>query len=200
VPVLERLCRRFTGFGVDRMVPEQAAVLDALAAIGGRDAAEAVARAITKGAVQGPTLANAVAAAVRLRSRLPADVVVALLKNPSPGIRADACRCAQASRAVNTILVELLDDVDADVRASAACALGRLGRTEARAPLARLLHGAPTLEVIDAVTAVADEECIILLARIARIVPHLAEAACAALDGIDHPRARQLIGAIMQPG
>ena len=51
---LERLCRRFTGFGGDRAVPEQVAALDALAANGGRDAADAVARIITKGAVQGP--------------------------------------------------------------------------------------------------------------------------------------------------
>ena len=57
--------------------------------------------------------------------------------------------------------------------ASAACALGRLGRPEVRGPLVRLLRVAPTLDVIDAVTAVADEECMILLARIARTVPQL---------------------------
>jgi hypothetical protein len=34
VPALEVLCRRFAGFGVDRVVPEQATALDALAAIG----------------------------------------------------------------------------------------------------------------------------------------------------------------------
>ena len=39
VPSLETLCRRFSGFGIDRMVPEQAAALQALAAIGGREAA-----------------------------------------------------------------------------------------------------------------------------------------------------------------
>jgi hypothetical protein len=36
VPSLETLCRRFSGFGVDRMVPEQAAALQALAVISGR--------------------------------------------------------------------------------------------------------------------------------------------------------------------
>lgn len=107
-------------------------------------------------------------------------------------------RCAPASPAVITILVDLLDDLDADVRTSAACALGRLGKPEARVPLARLLRVTPTLEVIDAVTAVADEECVILLARIARTVLHLAEAAHAALDAVDHPRARQLIAGMMQ--
>src|SRR5713226_4646647 len=38
VPSLEALCRRFSGFGADRMVPEQAAALRALASIGGREA------------------------------------------------------------------------------------------------------------------------------------------------------------------
>ena len=34
IPALEALCQRFTGFGVDRIVPEQAAALDALVMIG----------------------------------------------------------------------------------------------------------------------------------------------------------------------
>jgi hypothetical protein len=42
VPSLEALCRRFSGFGIDRMVPEQAAALQALAVISGREAAQAV--------------------------------------------------------------------------------------------------------------------------------------------------------------
>jgi hypothetical protein len=53
VPALERLCRRFAGFGVERPVPEQVAALDALGAISGPDAAKAVARLIAKGVVPG---------------------------------------------------------------------------------------------------------------------------------------------------
>jgi hypothetical protein len=44
VPSLETLCRRFSGFGLDRIVPEQAAALQALAVISGREAAQAVSR------------------------------------------------------------------------------------------------------------------------------------------------------------
>src|SRR6266446_1968226 len=44
IPALEALCRRFAGFGVERVVPEQAAALQALAMVGGRDATQAVAR------------------------------------------------------------------------------------------------------------------------------------------------------------
>jgi len=197
VPVLERLCLRFSGFGVDQAIPEQAAALEALAMIGGGAAANVVARMITKRVVQGPTFPVAIASAARLQSRLPAEVVAALLQHADPSVRADACRCARAWPALIPILIELLDDGDADVRTSAACALGRLGRPEAQAALARLLRVAPTPEVIDAITPIADEESIILLARIARTRPHLAEVALVALDAIDHPRARQITAGII---
>ena len=196
IPLLERLCRRFSGFGVDRAVPEQAAALEALAMIGGVDAAGVVARLIARRVVLGPTLAVAVAAAARLGASLPADVVAALLKDARPAVRADACRCARSAPAVIAILVDLLDDLDAEVRAAAACALGRLGRPEARAALAGMLRIAPTAAVIDAVTGVADEDCIIRLARIARTMPHLAACALEALEALDDPLARKLIDTI----
>ena len=95
IPVLEDYCRRFAGFGTQRVVPEQAAALDALAAIGGPEAARAVGRIIGRGWVQGPTLASAVAAAARLGSHLPAEIVLPLLRHADPAIRADACRLAR---------------------------------------------------------------------------------------------------------
>ena len=74
VPSLEALCQRFSGFGIDRMVPEQTAALQALAVIGGREAAQAVSRLIVRAVVQGPTLNLAVSTAARLGSALPTDV------------------------------------------------------------------------------------------------------------------------------
>jgi hypothetical protein len=59
VPSLEALCRRFSGFGIDRMVPEQAAALQALAVISGREAAQAVSQLIVRRVVQGPALSLA---------------------------------------------------------------------------------------------------------------------------------------------
>src|SRR5207245_1765213 len=95
VPALAALCRRFTGFGAERAVPEQDAALDGLAMIGGQDAAQAVAALIARGIVQGPSLRAAVRAAAQLRSALSADAVCSLLRHAEPGIRADACRCAR---------------------------------------------------------------------------------------------------------
>ena len=95
VPSLETLCRRFSGFGTDRMVPEQAAALQALAAISGREAAQAVSRLIVRGIVRGPALNLAVSMAARIGSTLPADVLQSLLRHPDPGIRASVCGCAR---------------------------------------------------------------------------------------------------------
>src|SRR5580765_5553212 len=66
VPALEALCRRFSGFGVDQMVAEQAAALQALAMIGGGGAAQAVSQLIVRGVVQGSALDLAVSTAARI--------------------------------------------------------------------------------------------------------------------------------------
>ena len=94
IPALEALCRRFTGFGIVRVVPEQSAALQALAVIGSRDAAQAVSLLIVREAVQGPTLCLAVTVAAQLHATLPVDVLRSLLRHADPDIRANACRCA----------------------------------------------------------------------------------------------------------
>lgn len=75
-----------------------------------------------------------------------------------------------------------------------------MGRHEARPVLGRLLRDAPSIEIIDAIPAIADEDCIILLGRVVRTQPSLAGAARDALEMIDHPRAWQIIAALTQPG
>ena len=65
VPALAALCCRFAGFGTRRPIGEQVAAIEALAMIGGRDAAHAVSNLIARAVVQGPTLPVAVSAAAR---------------------------------------------------------------------------------------------------------------------------------------
>ena len=195
VPALEQLCRRFAGFGLDRAVPEQVAALQALSLIGGLEAAQTVARLVAKDVVQGPTKKVAVSAAAHLKSALPAETVLALLQHADPDVRADACRCTGPWSAVVPVLLGLTDDSNDQVSVSAFCALGRIGRREAKAALARLLRYAPSVEVIDAIPRIADEDCVILLGRIVRTRPALADAALDALEMIDRPRARQLVAA-----
>jgi hypothetical protein len=196
IPALEALCRRFRGFGLHHPVPEQVAALTALAALGGRDAASAVARIIVDGVAQGPGLASAVSAAAELRASLPAETMVVLLRHAEPAIRADACRCARPQPRVIALLVDLLDDLNGAVASAAACALGHMGRIEARPLLLRLLREDPTAAVIAAIVGIADADGIVQLGRIARTRSDLAEAAIDALKDIDDPRTAAIVAAI----
>ena len=110
-----------------------------------------------------------------------------------PEIRAGGCRWAR-SPAVIPLLLELLDDPD-DVGAEAACALGRMGRNDARPMLLRLLQQAPSAAVIDAISAIADEECLVIFGRIARTGPDLVDVALEALDSIGSPPAMKIAAA-----
>jgi hypothetical protein len=83
----------------------------------------------------------------------------------------------------------MLDDLDGEVSAAAACALGRMGRVEARTHLKRYLTERPSGRVIDALAGVADDEAIILLARVGRARPDLAPSIISALEEIDSTRA-----------
>jgi len=192
IPVLEALCRRFAGFGTGRIVPEQAAAIDALAAISNPEAAKALARIIAKGVVQGPCLQRAVSGAARLRAKLPAALVIELLRHRHPQMRADACRCVGAWPEATAPLNDLLDDLYPEVATAAACALGRLRHSEVRPLLVRFLREKPSAEIIDAIAPIADEECVILLGRVARARPDLSEAVLDALDTIDDCRAEKL--------
>jgi HEAT repeat protein len=115
-----------------------------------------------------------------------------LLHHDDPQIRADACRFAQPSPEIVAQLRDLLDDLHRAVRMAAACALGLMGCNEVRPLLIRYLREEPSAELIDAVAPIADEECVILLGRVARTVPDLSQAALDALDSIDHPRAPRI--------
>jgi len=195
IHALEALCRRFRGFGVEEEIQEQATALEALGMIGGREAAQAVTHLIVEQVVQGPGLKSAVAVAASLGASLPRSVLAALLQHPAPEIRAGACRCADRAPAAVPLLVELLDDPDHIVAREAACALGRLGRHEARPLLLRLLREQPSAAVINAVSGVADEECLVVIGRIAHREPALADAAFAALETIGSPRAMTIVAA-----
>jgi HEAT repeat protein len=146
--------------------------------------------------VQGPTLNLAVSTAARIGSALPTDVLRSLLRHPDPAIRAGVCGCARRRPELISVMIDLLDDLNQGVARSAACALGQIGRIEARPMLAKLLREEPSEEVIDAVSSIADEECMVQLGRIARTEPGLSDAALNALEDIDQPRANAIATAV----
>jgi hypothetical protein len=189
VTALVALCNSFVGFGVDCSVPEQVAALEALGAIGGPEASRSVSQMIVKGIVQGPNLAAAVIAAARLGVIFPPGFALPLLRHEDPSVRVAACCCVRAGGDVVETLIELLADLDEEVATAAACALGRLGRVEARHRLKHCLTERPSPRVIESVTRIADEEAVVLLARIGRKRPELVNSILSALDEIDHARA-----------
>ena len=112
----------------------------------------------------------------------------------NPAIRRDACRLAHRGPEGAAILIDLLGDLNRDVCVEAACALGRMGRSEAVPLLKHTLRQAPSVHVIEAVAPVADEEWLVLLGRLVRVAPEdLAAAARAALEAVEHPLAARLL-------
>jgi HEAT repeat protein len=196
VPALEKLCRRLTGFGADRLVPEQVAALEALAEIGGEAARQAVARLVAHRTVQGPTLATALNAAARLGSSLPLSRLEELLNDADPTVRASACRCVRSAGPHLGLLIELLDDLHREVANAAAMALGRIGRVEARPLLMSLLRREPSVEVVGALAPIADEEVIVTFGRVARAMPDLAQPVLDALDQLGDFRAARVAAAL----
>ena len=95
---------------------------------------------------------------------------------------------------IDDVGIEALHDLNEEVRNAAACALGCMGNRDVLPLLSRMLRDAPSIAVIDAVSRVADEDCIILLGRILKSEHSLSVAAREALDAMDHPRAAQIIG------
>jgi HEAT repeat protein len=193
VKSLESICRRFAGFGADALIAEQAVALRALAAIGGPGAADCVSRLITRKEVQGPTLAIAVSAAAQLAARLPQAALLELLRAGDPFVRADACRCALPHVDIVAVLFDLMEDLNPVVRIAATCALGRMGRGEVRPDLIRLLERSPSVEMIEAITAIADDDVVVLLGRLARTQPDLMESVLDSLESCASPLATRVI-------
>jgi len=189
VGALIALCERFAGFGLERRVPEQIAALEALSAIGGPEAARAVQRMIVRHIVEGPNLTAAVVAAAALGVKLSAEAALPLLRHEDPLLRAAACGCVRAGGDVVPALTALLDDRDDEAATAAACALGRMGRAEAREALKRWLIARPSTRVIEALAGVADDDAIVFLARLGRKRPDLAQSILSALEEIELPMA-----------
>ena len=196
VPGLAALCRRLAGFGAHRQVPEQAAAIEALAMIGGLEAAHAVSEMIERSVVQGPTLQVAATAAARLGASLSPATLRRLLTDVEPAVRAHACRCARPLPELILILIDLVGDLDRRVARSAALALARMGRAEALPIVKDLLRNAPSEEVIGAAASLIDDDCAVLLGRIARSGSAVSEAALLGLEDADHPRAAAIADAV----
>ena len=196
IPALITLCKSFVGYGLDAVVPEQAAAFEALGVIGGPEASRGVGQLIVRKIVQGPTLVAALAVAAQLDVIFPPDVALAFLRDSNPEVRALGCACVRAGHEVVATLIAMLDDPDCTVSAAAACALGRMGKRRRGFVLKRCLTERPSALVVEALAGVADDEAIVLLARAGRARPDLAVSIISALENIDNARASSAASAL----
>ncbi|MGE0226492.1 MAG: HEAT repeat domain-containing protein [Acetobacteraceae bacterium] len=197
VAALDALCRRFRGFGRRHPIAEQRSAVSAIAAVGGNEARRALVAIIMDRVVEAAGVAATMAAARQSGCRLPASIVLDLLRHPDPAVRADAAACAPPGSAeVTAVLADLLEDLHPQVAAAAALALGAHGNERARAPLLRLLLAAPNEEVIAAIAPVADADVLVRLGHIARAGGPAGDAALSALENSEHERAAAILAAL----
>ena len=192
VPALALVCRQLMGHGADEIVPEQIAAVEALAAIGGRGSAAAMAELIDEQVIVGPGLLDALVAAAGLGSVLAQDVMPSLLRSDDADIRAAACRLVRGRPGEVAQVRLMLDDRSPQVRLAAACCLGSLGHEDVRPALLAAADSSPTHEVIEGLAGVIDADTVVRLGRIARLAPEWREAIVEVLEDCDLPTAAKV--------
>ena len=194
VPALETLWQRFTGFGPNRPYRQQLAVVDTLARLGGPRSHAALRRIVLSRTLPGSLLPVALQAAIQARLALPARFVEPLLAHDETVVRQTAFSLALRSGVAIDRLREGLQDPTDGIRRLAAIALGLRGDDQARQPLIRELSRSPSTDVVEAITAVWDDDVIVHLGRCGHRHPHLASDVLDALNDIGTARALTVAG------
>ena len=189
VPALEALWRRFAGFGIEKPLAEQRAVVDTLARLRCADAHSALRRIVLSRALPASQLPAALQAAALARLALPAAFVGSFLTHADAALRGAAFALTARSNVAADRLREGLLDPSAENRRLATIALGLRGDPSARQPLYDELMRLPSADIIEAITAVWDEDAIVHLGRCARRHPRLVGAVLDALREIGTSRA-----------
>ena len=196
LPALESLWRRFAGFGQDRLLPEQVAVVETLAKIGTAAAREMLAGIVTAADLPPVLLPWALRAALAVSLRLPATFTGPLLAHGNPDIREFAIRLSAFGRPEFGGLEACLADAHAAVRRAAAIVLGGFGRDRAKAVLLAELARHPTGDVVDALAGIADDDIVVHLGRCAEMHPELAGWIAAELEEMQTPRSLKIASRI----
>ena len=191
VPALEALWRRFVGFGIERPLAEQLAVLEALAGLD-RPAARAALRRTVLGGVAASALPAALGAAARAGLTLPAGFVVPHLDHAEAAVRGAAFALADRAKVAPDLLRAGLHDASRAIRRAAAIALAHRGDPSARETLLGELARSPSEALVDALAGIADEDTVVHLGRCAVDCPALASAVIDALRDMESPRAARL--------
>ena len=192
LPALESLWRRFAGFGQDRLLPEQVAVVETLAKIGTAAASEMLAGIVTAADLPPVLLPWALRAALAVSLRLPATFTGPLLAHGDPEIREFAIRLCALGRPEFEGLEACLADTQPAVRRAAAIVLGGFGRDRTKTVLLAELARHPTGDVVDALASIADDDIVVHLGRCAERHPELAGRIAIELEQLETPKSLKI--------
>ena len=196
LPALGSLWRRFAGFGQDRLLPEQVAVVETLAKIGTAHAREMLTGIVTAPGLPSVLLPTALRAALAVSLRLPGTFTGPLLAHGDPEIREFAIRLCAFGRPEFEALEACLADRQPAVRRAAAIVLGGLGRDRAKAVLLAELARHPDGDVVDALASIADDDIVVHLGRCAEMHPEHAGRIATELEEMQTPRSLKIAGRI----
>ncbi len=174
VPAIEALWRRFKGFGRQRPLAEQTAVIETLSKLETPDARRLLADIATGHDLPPLLLPAALSGALSTSLRLPPTFLSPLLAHADPRIRELAARLSGFGQPDIGALAACLDDTQPAVRRAAAIVLGQFGDARAKAILLSELQRTPTGEIVGALSAIADDDIVVHLGRGADAHPALA--------------------------
>ena len=192
VPALEALWRRFHGFGIERPLREQRAVLETLARLDVAGARAALRRIVLSPGLPAPLLPIALRAAADAGLSLPGAFVTEFLDRDDPAMRGPAFDLTRAANVPAPRLRDGLSDRVPSIRRAAAVALAHRGDASGRAVLIAALATAPSIVVVEALGAIGDDEAIVALGRCAMRHPAFAPSVIATLREMGNARAERL--------
>ena len=192
VPALEALWRRFHGFGIERPLREQRAVLETLARLDGSESRAALRRIVLRPDVPTPLLPIALRAAADAGLVLSAAFVAGFLDRDDPAVRGAAYDLALAAGVSAPRLRGGMSERVAPIRRAAAVALAHRGDAAGRDVLIAALATAPSIMIVEALGAIGDDEAIVALGRCAMQHAAFAPSVIAVLRDTGNARAGRL--------
>ena len=184
---------RFFGFGHDRALPEQRAVLGLVRDLDGRCVLEAILR---RAGIPEGLNGDLLQAAAACDHPLTADLVRSGLLSRDEALREAALRIAISSGVEPLELRTLLTDRQIAVRDLAAIVLAEVGDPEARGSLFLNLKARPSERGLDALALFMDEDAIIQLGQLARAHPKWVGHIRGQLEDSAHPKAPSIIATL----
>ncbi len=177
VPALEALWSRFHGFGIERPLREQCAVLETLTRLDGPEPRAVLRRIVLRADLPTGLLSVVLRAAADAGLSLPTAFVAGFLDRDDPAVRAAAFDLAFRANVPAPQLRGGLSDRMAPIRRAAAVALAHRGDASGRDVLTDALATAPSTVVVEALGAIGDDEAIVALGRCAvrhaALAPHV---------------------------